>query len=45
MSVRDQNLQTVGFLAATFKIHQTGGVDDLKDDDVGAPTAISCWES
>lgn len=41
MSVRDQNLQTVGFLAATFKIHQTGGVDDLKDDDVGKAVTIT----
>jgi hypothetical protein len=41
MSVREQNLQTVGFLAATFKIHQTGGVDDLKDDDIGNAVTIT----
>ena len=41
MSVRDQNLQTIGFLTATFKIHQTGGVDDLKDDDVGKAVTIT----
>jgi hypothetical protein len=35
MTVRDQNLQTVGFLTATFKIHQTAGLDDLKDTDIG----------
>ncbi|UCE65308.1 MAG: hypothetical protein JSU85_10580 [Candidatus Zixiibacteriota bacterium] len=41
MSVRDQNLQTVGFLAATFKIHQTAGEDDLRDDDVGKAVTIT----
>jgi len=30
MTVRDQNLQTTGYLAATFKIHQTTGIDDLR---------------
>ena len=41
MSVRDQNLQTVGFLAATFKIHQTTGSDDLQDDDIGNAVTIT----
>ena len=41
MSVRDQNLQTVGFLAATFKIHQTAGDDDLQDDDIGKAVTIT----
>lgn len=41
MSVRDQNLQTVGFQTATFKVHQTGGVDDLKDDDIGQAVTIT----
>lgn len=45
MSVRDQNLQTVGFLTATFKIHQTAGEDDLKDTDVGqAVTMLDNYE-
>jgi hypothetical protein len=41
MSVRDQNLQTVGFLAATFKIHQTAGSDDLQDDDIGKAVTVT----
>jgi hypothetical protein len=41
MSVRDQNLQTVGFLTATFKVHQTAGEDDLKDVDVGKAVTIT----
>jgi hypothetical protein len=40
MSVRDQNLQTVGFLTATFDIHQTAGEDDLKDIDIGKAVTI-----
>lgn len=40
MTVRDQNLQTVGFLTATFKIHQTAGSDDLKDADIGKAVAV-----
>jgi len=41
MSVRDQNLENVGAVFATFKIHQTGEVDDLKDEDIGKAVAIS----
>jgi hypothetical protein len=41
MSVRDQNLENVGAVFATFKIHQTEGVDDLKDDDIGKAVAIT----
>jgi hypothetical protein len=41
MTVRDQNLETVGFLCATFKVHQTTGVDDLKDADIGRAIALS----
>ena len=40
MTVRDQNLSTVGFLTATFKIHQTTGTDDLKDIDIGKAVSI-----
>jgi hypothetical protein len=40
MSVRDQNLQTVGFMTATFKIHQTASEDDLKDTDIGTAVAM-----
>ena len=41
MSVRDQNLQTVGFLSATFKVHQTAGSDDLQDDDIGKAVTLT----
>jgi predicted RecA/RadA family phage recombinase len=41
MSVRDQNLENVGAVFATFKIHQTVEVDDLKDDDIGKAVAIT----
>jgi hypothetical protein len=41
MTLREQNLETVGFLCATFKIHQTAGVDDLKDTDIGKAVSLS----
>jgi hypothetical protein len=41
MTVRDQNLQTIGFQTATFKIHQTTNVDDLKDADIGKAVSLS----
>lgn len=40
MTVREQNLQTIGFQTATFKIHQTAGSDDLTDSDVGNAVTI-----
>ena len=40
MTVRDQNLDTIGLLTATFKIHQTAGNDDLNDDDIGKAVSI-----
>ncbi len=41
MSVRVQDLQTVGFLTATFKIHQTAGADDLADADIGKAMTLT----
>jgi hypothetical protein len=41
MTVRDQNLQNIGFLTATFKIHQTANLDDLKDADIGKAVSLS----
>jgi len=41
MSVRDQNLENVGAVFATFEIYQAGDVDDLKDEDIGKAVAIS----
>ena len=41
MTIRDHSLDTIAPMLATFKIHQTGGVDDLKDSDVGGPVALT----
>jgi hypothetical protein len=41
MTVRDQNLQNIGLLTATFKIHQTATVDDLKDADIGKAVSLT----
>lgn len=35
MGVRDLALEGLGAVFATFLIHQTAGVDDLKDSDLG----------
>lgn len=40
MTVRAQDLQTIGFQTATFKIHQTAGSDDLDDADIGKAVSI-----
>lgn len=40
MTVRVQDLQTVGFQTATFKVHQTTGSDDLVDADIGKAVTI-----
>lgn len=41
MTIRDHNLETIAPVLATFKIHQTTGVDDLKDADLGAPVTLT----
>lgn len=41
MAVRDQNLDSVAPVIATFKIKQTTGVDDLKDTDLGKPVKLT----
>jgi len=41
MSVRDQNLEAIAPVLATFNISQTAGVDDLKDDNIGEPVMLS----
>lgn len=41
MTIRAQNLETIHPVYATFTIHQTGGVDDLKDTDIGLPVTLS----
>jgi len=35
MAIREQDLEGIGAVYATFSIHQTSGVDDLKDTDLG----------
>jgi hypothetical protein len=45
MTIRDQNLESVGAVIATFKVHQTAGSDDLTDDDIGkAVTILGSYE-
>jgi hypothetical protein len=41
MSVREQNLETIAPVLASFKISQTGGVDDLKDADIGKAVTLN----
>lgn len=41
MSVRNQNLETIAPVLATFKIKQTSSVDDLKDADLGEPVELT----
>ena len=41
MSVRNQNLETIAPMLATFSVHQTAGVDDLKDADLGEPVTLT----
>jgi hypothetical protein len=41
MTVRDQNLETVAPVLATFKIKQNTGVDDLKDANLGQPVMLT----
>ena len=41
MAVRDQNLDAVAPVLATFTIKQTTGVDDLKDANIGEPVVLT----
>jgi len=41
MTVRTQNLETIAPVLVTFSIHQTAGVDDFKDADIGEPVALT----
>jgi hypothetical protein len=41
VTIRPQNLETVHPVYATFAIHQTGGVDDLKSDDIGKAVTLT----
>ncbi|RMG02567.1 MAG: hypothetical protein D6741_03535 [Planctomycetota bacterium] len=41
MSPRVQNLDSLAPVLATFAIHQTGGVDDLKDANLGQAVTLT----
>ena len=41
MSVRDQNLDCLAPMLATFSVHQTAGIDDLKDDNIGQAVMLT----
>ena len=41
MSVRNQDLEAIAPVLATFDIHQTSGVDDLKDANLGEPVTLT----
>jgi hypothetical protein len=41
MGTRDQNLEATGAVFASFSIKQTGGVDDLKDADIGKSVTLT----
>src|SRR5574341_610471 len=41
MTVRDQNLEAVAPVLATFTVKQTAGVDDLKDTNIGQPVKLT----
>ena len=41
MTVRNQNLEAIAPVLATFKIKQTAGIDDLKDANIGQPVTLT----
>ncbi len=41
MAIRDQNLESIAPILATFDIKQTSSVDDLKDTNIGEPVTIT----
>jgi len=41
MSIREQNLEAIAPVLATFKISQTTGVDNLKDADLGKAVKLT----
>lgn len=41
MSVRNQNLETIAPIYATFNIHQTTGSDDIVDADIGKSAKLT----
>jgi len=41
MSIREQNLETIAPVLATFAVSQTASVDNLKDANLGEPVALT----
>lgn len=41
MSIREQNLEAIGAVYASFKVHQTAGENDLADSDIGKAVTIA----
>lgn len=41
MGTREQDLEGIGAIYATFSIHQTSGADDLKDADTGKAVTLT----
>jgi hypothetical protein len=41
MAIREQNLEAIAPVLATFKISQTATVDDLKDANIGEPVELT----
>jgi predicted RecA/RadA family phage recombinase len=41
VTIRAQNLETIHPVYATFSIHQTAGVDDLKDTNLGQAVSLT----
>lgn len=41
MAIREQDLEAVAPVFATFKIKQTAGIDDLKDANLGQPVMLT----
>jgi hypothetical protein len=41
MSVRDQNLETIAPVLATFNVSQSGGVDEIADADIGCAVSLT----
>ena len=41
MTIRAQNLETIAPVYATFLVSQTGGIDDLKNDNIGQAVSLT----
>lgn len=41
MAVREQNLETIAPMLATFEVNQTAEVDDLGEDDIGTAVTLT----